>query len=90
MYNVQKSSFHIKRKFAAKSSEISPLLLFIACKNYHRGYLQKGGEAEVITGRAHAYTSFYQLTRPLFIKNDVFVLLICIYCSKGCFIATLR
>ena len=33
-YKVQKSSFHIKRKFAAKSSEISQLL-FIACKNYH-------------------------------------------------------
>ena len=63
-YKVQKSSFHIKRKFAAKSSEISPLLLFIACKNYHWGDLQKGGEAEVITGRAHAYTLFYQLTRP--------------------------
>ena len=35
-----------------KSSDISP------------SHLQKGGEAKVITGRAHAYTLFYQLTRP--------------------------
>ena len=61
MYNIQKRSFYSKRKFAAKSSEISPLL-FIACKNYQWGYLQKGGEAKVMTDTAHAYTWFYQLT----------------------------